>query len=110
MVTRAGNSSTHSQDVLLSLKELTLMRDTSRHSKSHSHVVSTAPHTVNSFLPAPPPITNDLDTNPLVPGPMNEEEEDFDWDNMDQGGHDHAPIAPAAAAIAPEHDPHDPDH
>src|SRR3954471_19808089 len=27
MVTRAGNSSTHSQNVLLSLKELTLMRD-----------------------------------------------------------------------------------
>src|SRR3954469_7248915 len=32
MVTRAGNSSTHSQDVLLSLKELTLMRETSLHS------------------------------------------------------------------------------
>src|SRR3954470_2294375 len=62
--------------------------------KSHSQVVSTAPHTVNSFLPASTPISNNLDTNPLVPGPMDEEEEGIDPDNMDQGGHDHAPIAP----------------
>src|SRR3954471_4050852 len=54
--------------------------------KSHSQVVSTAPHTVNSFLPTPTPISNDLDTNPLVPGPMDEEEKGIDPDNMDQGG------------------------
>src|SRR4051812_49986805 len=44
--------------------------------KSHSQVISTVPHTVNSFLPAPTLITNDLDTKPLVPGPINEEEEE----------------------------------
>src|SRR3954463_6868504 len=60
--------------------------------KSHPQVVLTAPHTVNSFLPVPTQITNDLDTKPLVPGPINEEEEDIDMDNMDQEGHHHAPI------------------